>query len=438
MKVSVLEFRLNEDIFCFDAKHIAYVFELEDFTPIQTHNKAVLGVVHYNKDVMLLVDTLYLYSQQSMAKEGEKSVVVIYDDEKNIYGMLVDEILKIEELDKVPATVEIKTEELVINHYKDKEEIVNEIAPLPLLHKYNIAAMKQEQNIKAIKSDEYVAKKEYLLFCIAQHTYAVASEYVKEVVESSDSMFELRLGKEGEIQGAVAVRDEVISVAKLLDEKSAYDSLVIMSVAGKKVAIGVDEVFDIETFFVSNLEVLKDKNTPIDAFYNYNKRVVGIINPHYFIQNIEKKQAHGELLDDKISYREYLTFSLSDKKFTIDMRSVGQVVETEMLSRTDSSSIIANKDIKFITTWNKAAVSVADISGLLGIDDFDLEGSQTIFIHYKDKHCAFLVDEVEDIIYVHDHEVKETLQKESIVGGAVLSQESLFVKINEEFLITMC
>jgi chemotaxis signal transduction protein len=242
----------------------------------------------------------------------------------------------------------------------------------------------------------------------------------------------------GELQGAIAVRDEVISIAKLGDSKE-FDSVVIMESDCKKVAILVDEVFDIESFDTLKIERLEDKSVAINAFYNFKNSVVAIINPEYFVQHIEAKDEAQLDEDHNASLREeFLTFRIQNKRFAIDMKSVRQVVETEMLSKTESSSIIANSHIKFITTWNKMAISVADISHLVGVEEFDVENSQTLFIQNEDHHLAFLVDEVEDIVYLSDHEVKTASQNDSIIGGAVLVDDDVLVKINEHFLVSMC
>jgi chemotaxis signal transduction protein len=84
------------------------------------------------------------------------------------------------------------------------------------------------------------------------------------------------------------------------------------------------------------------------------------------------------------------------------------------------------------------AISVADISHLVGVEEFDVENSQTLFIQNEDHHLAFLVDEVEDIVYLSDYEVKKASQNDSIIGGAVLVDDDVLVKINEHFLVSMC
>ncbi len=437
MKASVLEFCLGEEIFCFNTKDIAYVFELEEYTDFQGINPAVLGVARYNNDVMPLVDTLYLYSQKHLQSKGEKSVVVIKDEGKNIYGMVVDEILKIEELDVVYPTVDMNSEDLVINHYKDKEKIVNEIYPLLLLKKQNIMAMQQDELAQTLETEVKKRQEEYLLFTIENHYYAVASRYVKEVVESRSEIFEL-ISEEGRLQGAIAVRDEVINIAKIGEMKNS-GSVIIVESEAKKVALLVDEIFDIETFELSKIENLHDQNLAMNAFYNFDNNVVGIINIDYFIKNIEAHSSEVVLDNEqKSSRKEYLSFRMQERRFAIDMKNVRQVVETEMLSKTESSSIIANSNIKFITTWNKMAVSVADISALVGVDNIDIENSQTIFISDGKYHMAFLIDEVEDIIYLQPGDIKSSSENESIIGGAVLVDDDFLVTINEHFLVSMC
>jgi len=306
-----------------------------------------------------------------------------------------------------------------------------------LLKKQHVVAMKQESSSLRIDEEQQHRYQEYLLFMIEKRYYALQSQYVKEVVEADNDVFEL-MTQNKELRGAIAVRDEVLSIAGLSSLES-FDSVVIVESQHKKVAILVDEVFDIESFDTLKIEYLNEKSLAVNAFYNFQGSVVALINPEYFVQHIRDKNETLSNEEKKFATRqEYLTFRICDKRFAIDMKSVRQVVETEILSKTESSSIIANSDIKFITTWNKMAVSVADISHLVGIENFDPQESQTLFIQRKEHYMAFLVDEVEDIIYLSEHEVKKVSESDSIIGGAVLVEDDLLVKINEEFLVTLC
>jgi chemotaxis signal transduction protein len=175
MKTSVLEFKLFEDVFCFNTQDVEYVFELEEYEKLKGFHSSVIGITKYNNDVMLLIDTAKLYSDRFLDLETQKSVVVIRDEENKHYGMIVDEITKLEEIERVKLSVDLSTEDMVINHYKDKEadEIVTEIYPHPLFKKYDIPAMAvlAEKQLKesAVKSIQNTQS--YLLFTINEQNY---------------------------------------------------------------------------------------------------------------------------------------------------------------------------------------------------------------------------------------------------------------------------
>ncbi len=434
MKASVLEFRLRDELYCFNTQHIAYVFELEEYTPIDEPSSAVLGIVRYNDDMMPLVDTLYLYSKEHLASTEYKSVVVIYDEQKNIYGMLVDEIIKIEELDLVHPSVDINTEELVINHYKDKQQLVNEIFPLPLLKKEQILTMHQHNN--SLAQDEMNntihTTQEYLLFTIGEKEYALGSEYVKEVLHDTPQIF-YRMSADQRLCGAIAVRDEVISIANIQQPKE-IGSVIIAEHETKEFAILVDEVYDIEHFETGKIEYTKSKEESVAGFYNFKNEVIALINPHFYLQSVVEKELH-HLQEQTFSTKdEYLTFYLGTKRFAIDMQYVRQVVESDLLAKTESSSIISSPDIRFITTWNKHAVSVADISTKLGVRDAK-KLEQTLFLSFDNKIVAFLIDDVDDIVYIKADSVKHVDNSDSIVGGALMVDGDVVIKLNERYLV---
>ena len=187
MKVSVLEFKLLDSLFCFNAKNIEYVFELEKYESVKGFHQSVVGITKYNNDVMLLIDTAKLYSDKSLDLSTEKSVIVFCDENNMRYGMIVDEITKLEEIEQVKLSVDLNTEDMIVNHYKDREDndIVSEIHPLPLFKKYDIPAM-AIPTVKKFVQQEHRENEDissYLLFKINTNSYAISSKFVKEVVE---------------------------------------------------------------------------------------------------------------------------------------------------------------------------------------------------------------------------------------------------------------
>ncbi len=438
MSTAVIEFKLLEERYCFNTVDVAYVFELEEYNKVNSFHDAVIGITKYNRDVMLLIDTAKLYSGKSLNMTKEKSVIVIHDkDESRYYGMLVDEIIKLEEVEKANPSVNLSTKDMIINHYKDENEniIVNEIYPLPLLQKYNIPAM-TSRHFNEDKEKEIQSRhtNHYLIVRIGKCLYALASKYVKEVLENEFEIFNIK-NNIADIKGAIALRNEIVQVVDF-EDPSRHD-IVIVEYDGTKIAFEVDEVYDIEDFQTDKIEYLNDASINIEALYSHNEKVIAILNPLYYFNKKSKKDKNKEeIIQQKVSgdNREYLIFYFANKKYSIGMEHVRQVIESETLAKTHSSAIAANDYVEFIATWNHQAVSVIKLDSFLGVTT-RADETQIVFIQSNKKIVAFLVDDIDNIVYLDKSAISEIKSQESdIVSGAIVYNDEIIVKLNEKFL----
>lgn len=436
---SIIEFKLFDEKYCFNTQNVAYVFELEEYNDVGGFHDAVIGLTKYNNDIMLLIDTAKLYSNKSLDMSKEKSVIVIYDAVENRhYGMLVDEIIKLEEVEDANPSVSLSTKEMIIKHYKDEKQhtLINEIYPLPLLLKHHIPAMtslhfNKNQNIPMHTS---TTTKHYLLVRIDKHFYAVASEYVKEVLENEFSMFTMQENIR-DVKGAIALREEIVQVIDF--QNAQKNDLLILEHNGLKMALEVDEVYDIEDFDTEKIEYIKDSPTNIEAFYNHNEQVIAILNPLYYLQ--EKSSPKTKKSDipstvNSFNYQEYLIFYIDKKAYSISMQNVRQVIESETLAKTNSSAIAAKEYIKFLTTWNHQAVSVIKLDTFLHVNTKET-ATQIIFVESDKKIMAFLVDDIDNIVYLDKSAVSEIkCNHTEIISGAIMYNDEVIVTLNEKFL----
>jgi len=437
MNTSIIEFELLDERYCFNTQHVAYVFELEEYNNIGGFNEAVIGVSKYNDDVMLLIDTAKLYSEKSLDMTKEKSVIVIYDKNDNYYyGMLVDSIIKLEEVEKANSSLDLSTKDMVINHYKDEEEniIVNEIYPIPLLQKHHIPAMASLHfNDNEINVQYDTTTNHYLIVKVQKHLYAIASKYVKEVLENEFEMFEIQESIKN-IKGAIALRGEIVQVADFKD--AGKHDIVILEHNNSKVALEVDEVYDIENFQADKIEYLDDTSTNIEAFYNYNEKALAIFNPLFYFNKKHQNQHYEEVTKKEFSdkHEEYLIFYVENKKYSISMKHIRQVVESETLAKTHSSAIAANEYIEFLATWNHKAISVIKLDSFLNIQT-QIETAQIIFVEYDKTTVAFLVDDIDNIVYLDKKSISNIeSSKDEIISGAIIYKDEVIVKFNEKFL----
>ena len=443
METSVIEYKIDNEYYCFNTENVAYVFELEEYNKTTSFHESVQGIVKYNNDTMLLIDTAILFGKHKMNMDTEKSVIVIQDTKtKEKYGMMVDEIIKLEDVHNSNLSVNLNKDN-IINHYQSEnnEDIINEIFPLPLLQKYNIPAMQSLQDTNTIQKNtqENSEKEYYLIIRINQEHYAISSQYVHEVLENEYEMFLLKESITN-IKGAISIRNEIIQVIDFEQTQNKND-IVILSYKGQKLALEVDEIYDIENLSLEKIKYLDKQTNAIEAFYSHNEKVIALINPVYYFSESQKEMSESDLLgatkNKSTEYKELLIFYIDSQKYTIPMENVRQVVEIDSLAKTHSSAVGATDYIEFLATWNNHAVSVLKLDHFLHVQTQNTD-TQVIFIENNKKLIAFLVDNIENIVYVNQEDVSQIDNNENfIISGTVSLNEEILVTLNPLFLTNL-
>ncbi len=435
MKSSVVEFKLFDEHYCFNADIVEYIFDLEEYNRLNSIYPSVIGLVKHNFDVMLLIDTAKLYSNKELDFNKEKSVIVIKDEEGHKYAMVVDEVVKLDEYEMVVPSVELSSEEVIIRHYKDSNRIINEIYPINLIKKAKIAPFSPLDINETQKSKkDFKNVKNLLLFEIDKTLYAIETKFVKEVLQKSTKEFEL--SSQSKIRATIPIRDRIVAIASLKKPTSSETDLIITKINKELVAFEADCVYDIEQVKIDRITQDSEQNE-IFGFYNYKSKVVAIINVEFYFKKRQNEQeAKVEKNEDSLNKLEYLLFKVGGKKFCISMKYVRQVVDSESLNKTDSSSIIKNPNVSFIATWNHQAIEVLDLKNILNISS-SRSDFETIFIEI-DKNCiGFMVDEIENIAYLEKNQVSIANDDKNIIGGAIIYKDEPILSLNEKFLINL-
>ena len=441
---SVLEFRIGEEIYCFNTKIVKYVFDLEEFDEIEGMDEVVFGLVHYDDDAMLLIDTLFLYTKKKHIKlDGSKSVVVIEDEHEALYGMVVDEIVKIEDVEPAPSTLDFSSEELIIRHYKERDKLVNEVVPIPLLHVKKIPSFKKELGITEEENTlQNREQKEFLLFMVDQKLFALDTANVKEVVEKESELFELEY-RSTRFKGAVAVREDVYKVANLKPEAKEGSELVVIEKENECFCVQADKVFGIEYFDTRKIDTLADTLGYITGFYNKDGEVVAILDANFFVshRSLEKEESKIEEKGEeqkKLKQRGFLLFRVGEKEFAFDMKYVRQVVEKEDIPHTDSSALssAASSNIAFISEWNHHGVDVFSLEKIMGLRTHT-ESNEVIMLETEhEKFLGLLVESVEDIYYAKQEDIAVSVDKEALIDATLFKEGRVVPVLNPSSVIS--
>ena len=430
-KVGVVEFRLEDEVYCFATEHIEYVFDLEQYDKANGFDASVIGITSYNDNIILLVDTLFLYKGRRLDLKSEKSVIVVKNEEGIRFGMVVDVIEKIEEVETVNLSLDVFDKEMIVNNYKDGERVIHEIHPLPLLKKHGVPLLKQRT--KRVNTDKTREKEEkyFLVLKIDERLFAIESLFIAEVVEASGELHEID-SKEPYIKGALSVRESIVFVIGV-NEKKNYENLVVIEYDGKKFALNADEIYDIDSVETSECQKLEGE-LYVESFYNYHGQAVGILDLGFFAKRIHKCHKDFENTQKKFHQqkKEFLVFYMDGRKFSLDMECVRQVVEREELA-TSKAPVGDDDAVVFITTWNGKAVSVVSLNKHLQLQNQN--DNQVIFVESDGTIKAFLVEDIDNIAYIKNQNISQTDEFDAIIDGAVLHEDEVIVKLNEKYIV---
>lgn len=427
---SVLEFTLNSELYCFNTHMIAYVFELESYELLEGISPVIKGLCHHGSETIVLIDTLKLFSpDKALFMQTTKSVIVISDEDGGRYGMLVDEIVQIEEVEIAPTSVDLSSEDLVINHYKKMDKIINEIVPLPLLKRESIPPFSKRVADKRepLSSD----KREYVLFKIIDSLYAIEACYVDEVVEYEGEFF----AQDSEIfHGAMAIRQQAIQIAKV-GEFTGGD-LIIVKKGGASFGLRVSEVLDIEHLNTSHIDYIPKKSQrEIVGYYNLNEQIIALVNIDHFLlpkdgqeQNIA--QESGDLLDKEA----HLIFTIDNREFALEMKHIRQVLQVEDVAKTKSSALgLDGSSIEYIAQWNNKGVDVIKLDSALHLKTID--DGEIILIEYNQKIRGILVDFIDDIYYGDAKDITYSSSDSLLLRGALFKEEKIIAILNPKKIL---
>jgi len=112
-----LVFKIKDNLYTVNSRIITSIVMLsEGVTKIPNVPNYMLGLIHLRGNVIPLVDLRLLFNMKSIKEEYEaleqtitnKEMVIVFEDDNSFMGILVDEVLSVENITPFEETEEIK------------------------------------------------------------------------------------------------------------------------------------------------------------------------------------------------------------------------------------------------------------------------------------------------------------------------------------------
>jgi len=391
MKVPAIKFRVADKYFAIEMKNIKQFFEVEEILKLEGFPDFVLGITKYNKNVYPVIS---LKKAWGLGGEDPSTAVAIVFKDKE-YAVLIDEIIKIDELEKKEA--------FSLEVFEENGELIGNLN-LDFLNDVNIPVFFNKNEEKKEVNKDY---KNFLLFKCNNEILGIDVSLLKKVEEYNN--------KDVFILNKLAI--------PLVDFKKIYKecnkSSIVFLEDEKVLGMVVDEIMD--TVIIDESEIVKGEGI-FDRFFVYDNKEVKVFNNEYLKSKIEK---YGVVFFDKkvevgyLNKREILVVEICSQKFAIEMKDVLEITDYKKTLLHISND---NPYIKGIITTKEGAVILVSLEEIL---KKKLDDSQAKIVVVKSNpKRAFLIEQIDDLLYVEEDKIIFS-NSDSYIGGMVLSQEMI-------------
>jgi len=400
MKVAALEFRVADKFFAIEMSNIKHFFEVENLIHLDFLPDFVEGIVRYNNNVYPLISLKKAWNIDDGGKE-DTAVAIVFKDRE--YAILIDEIIKIDELDK--------KENFMVDVFEENGKLIGHLN-LDFLDDFKIPTF---LNQPEKKEEKKISEKEsFLLFECNGEILAVDTSLVKKIEDyEKDTIV---------INGMVL---NLTSSGKIYKECEKVNVLVLED--KKVMALGIGNIIDI--YLIDKGEITVTSEGIFNRYFLYKNKEVKVFSLNYLSKLISKygsviKKDNVKKFDEKI---EVLLLNICGNKFAIRMSNVIDINEYD-----DASLNFANNSphVKGIITTREGATYILSFEKILKKEPEISEDSKIIVIK-DDKHLkALLVDGIDDIIYVKNENILLSNESDNIIGGMVINEREMVPLIN--------
>ena len=440
MSIQLLEFKVKDNLFSIKTEYVKQIFEIEKVKPVSYLENYVCGFTVYSEKSYLLIDFASIAGLGNSCKEnliGKTAVVV--DVFGKTYALIVDEIVKIREIEKKSYEGDI------ISFYKDKDIVIEEITPEFLSLRIKVPPLKQlltKKGEESLAEKKKVEKKEqnFLIFALENLYYGINTQFVKKV-EYLDYLNETPVDEDGWIEGVLLIKDTPVKVGNLkkilkLNEKRKRESLILIEDQRKKFGIFADEIVDI--YPVEEEQIHKGSDEEIlQDFFVYKNKVVPILSgkflkevlDRYSLETISKKEEERTTkFSDKTTF---LLIQIASKIFAVPMENLGEVLEYKDIHLSNYPS--DNPLIKGIAAYRNFSFFLITLEPILNVE---LKDDKKVLLLQKDeKLVGVLITDIYDLIDVPKTDVFLLDTDDSLVGGTVYYNGDLIEILNIHWLL---
>ncbi|WP_029520989.1 chemotaxis protein CheW [Persephonella sp. IF05-L8] len=418
MKVSVLEFTIGDSLFGIQADYIKLIFDVEIIKDVDMVPDYVIGITRYGENVYPLICTARILEMEGdFCNQSIGKTAIVVKTRKGLYALLVDEIIKIQEIEKTD-------ENSIINFYKEQDTVLEEITPKFIEQRVNIPSFfeKKEKDFAKTLSQE---ERAFVLSEIEDRIIGFDIDLVKKV-EDIEELKPSKIPTENWVNRVYSLKNMIIKTGNLrkllnINEKKG-ENLILLSKDNKILGIEVDKINDFAAVPENEISI-STKEEIFDRYFIHNGKIVSVIaNKHinnWIDQYALKSEVHHEEETKRKDTKEILLIKIGNKRFALKMDEIVEVLNYEDVKI--STYPTKNPYIKGIMAFREKTYYLISFETALN-QKIDIDENTKILIFQKDgKEGALIISEIEDILSVPEEKIIPVSSESSFIDGAFIS-----------------
>jgi len=401
-------------------KEINQIARVPMLMPLPLRPYGVRGLCAVSGNIVTMVDMNTLLKLDQVDIENDKSRVIVLNDPHSHATLLVSEVYNTVDVDESHIDYIDKDDDPIIAIYKYKDSLIQVISLEILFSRINKVSIESEE-VKNGKVQEEVTKEEdtsrFLTFAMGDELYALSIEYLREII-LADREFTEVAGTADEVVGLITLRDELLLVVDLrkhygfAPHVSDKNRILIASHDGKHIGLLVDEILDISSYPLKDIETMKGdfQDNKIAGIIHTKDSIISFFDAdvleNLFEENSsfideEKEISQVESLNDDVY--EVIVFKLAGKEYSFEVEKISEIIDNVASTQV----AYTDENIDGIINIRGQIVTMVSLFKKLNLEVTTSEDSKIIVCEIDGAKLGFVVDSVSDILNVPFDDVRE-------------------------------
>jgi len=437
---NLLKIRLGREVFGIDSDSIDQILRVQPITKVPLVTPSMQGICVIAGKIVAVVDLKILLNCGKVDVSDEKTRLLTIKKNDELLGFLVDEVLETISVNENNFELNTKSDEVIKGFYKDTKDIVQIIHPQEIIKDDMIDSFDMYDSGGLLKDDSPESKvdnealleaKRCLFFYVQNEKFAIELELLRELIFVPSNINSLADSSFANI-GMITLRDELINAldfnALMGFEKSECTEksrFLILQESDKVIALSVEAVEEVKDIDGSCIEAMSDsfKGSKIEALYKERDgSIVSIISNQHLKELIRSnsvsdiKTKNEEVQKEESStMSEIAVFAIDSEECAFEIEDVQEIIRYQETTPVPE----APEFVEGIINLRGSVVPVITLPERLGFLRNVTEKSKIVVCLIDGEKIGFMVDDVNEILFVEDKFISKSKNTESLIKEVI-------------------